>query len=159
MLPVVENTASPPENKFKSRTLDKPIAYHRPHKHVCLSKAHISQSTYPTTYNTNHDSPSHLVLFKLSDDTIISSLTTILLFSLYLRFLFLLLVLLLQIPSPLLLYKYSARRALTQEKARERKWSEKNTETLPRHSCSAPSLSICVRDSLAGESFFALSFL
>lgn len=112
MLPVVENTASPPENKFKSRTLDKPIAYHRPHKHVCLSKAHISQSTYPTTYNTNHDSPSHLVLFKLSDDTIISSLTIILLFSFYPRFLFLFL----QIPSPLLLYKYLTRRALTQEK-------------------------------------------
>lgn len=56
--------------------------------------------------------PSHLVLFKLSDDTIISSLTIILLFSFYPRFLFLFL----QIPSPLLLYKYLTRRALTQEK-------------------------------------------
>ena len=71
--------------------------------------------------------PSHLVLFKLSDDTIISSLTTILLFSLYLRFLFLLLVLLLQIPSPLLLYKYLTRRALKQEKLeRERESGARN---------------------------------
>ena len=56
MLPLVEKAASPPENKSKSRTLHKPIAYHRPYKHVRLLKARISYTTYPTTYNTNHDS-------------------------------------------------------------------------------------------------------